>query len=492
MKNKLVDLKNLIKLVDNEPLSETYVRYLCGINKDREYRHSEILDINKLILNLKVDGEDLNNFIYSYIVPQLNKEFDLLKITDDKCINIELKNKQVSEEKIKKQLEQNVYYLKMLNKQTINLYTYVSETETLYKLVDNKLLQCDFSELSETLKGTKGIYVDLDSQFTPNKILVSPLNSPEKFLAKQYLLTENQKNIKNKIINYIISENDARFIGLTGGPGTGKTLLLYDIAVQLSEKYKVLLIHSGILCEGHNVLNANCKNIQILAAKELRERKIPNVDIIIVDESQRLYFGTLTDIEEHTINNNGICIFSYDNGQKLSKAEYERNTSDKIAELCKNSNFKLTNKIRTNKEIALFITCLCDLSKYRDEYVFNNVEIIYEPNKKIAVELAVELEKTKNYTFISYTASRVSNYLNYQKTDRNTHTVIGQEFDNVCMILNDWFYYDGSKLVGYEHPNPDYIFIQLLYQGLTRVRSKLAIIITEIEILQKVLQMFDK
>ena len=80
--------------------------------------------------------------------------------------------------------------------------------------------------------------------------------------------------------------------------------------------------------------------------------------------------------------------------------------------------------------------------------------------------------------------------MDYQKTDLNTHTVIGQEFEKVCMIIDDNFSYKGNKLVAKWHPNPDYLFEQLLYQGLTRVRSKLAIIITEKELLDKVLSMF--
>lgn len=60
------------------------------------------------------------------------------------------------------------------------------------------------------------------------------------------------------------------------------------------------------------------------------------------------------------------------------------------------------------------------------------------------------------------------------------------------MIIDDNFSYVENKLIGKTHPNPDYIFEKLLYQGLTRVRSKLAIIITEEETLNRILDMFTR
>jgi hypothetical protein len=62
----------------------------------------------------------------------------------------------------------------------------------------------------------------------------------------------------------------------------------------------------------------------------------------------------------------------------------------------------------------------------------------------------------------------------------DTHHVIGQEFDNVVMLMDDSFFYNENKvLCTRTHPNPDYLYKQLLFQGLTRVREKLAIIIVE-------------
>lgn len=42
MKNKLVSLIDMVKLSHNPELSEAYIRYLCGLNNEKQYRHQEI------------------------------------------------------------------------------------------------------------------------------------------------------------------------------------------------------------------------------------------------------------------------------------------------------------------------------------------------------------------------------------------------------------------------------------------------------------------
>lgn len=116
MKNKIVSLLDMIKLSENETLSESYVRYICGIAGERQYKHQEILDVKCLLDNICLPAEKATGFLFGYVVPQLNKEFDLLKITESTCLNIELKSSEVSAERIERQLRQNTHYLKLLNK----------------------------------------------------------------------------------------------------------------------------------------------------------------------------------------------------------------------------------------------------------------------------------------------------------------------------------------------------------------------------------------
>lgn len=490
MRNKNVSLSDIIKLSHNSVLSEPYIRYICGIGAEHQYRHQEIEDISALVKEISLPERMLSGFIYGYSVPQLNKEFDLVKITETTCLNIELKSSEIPDEKIKRQLLQNRHYLKLLNKSRLYLFTYFSSTNTVATLDDHdEIVRYDISALKSVWSSIESTAesVDLDQIFTPKNILVSPLNSTERFLNGDYLLTENQENIKKDALEYIATKSADRFIGITGGPGTGKTLLIYDIARELSHKYRILLVHSGILCDGHYELNRQLDSIKIISAKELRLREIKDVDIVVVDEAHRLYTETLEKVERWVKKAKTICIFSYDAGQMLSSSEKWRDTAGKIDVLCVKHIFKLTNKIRTNKELALFITCLRDLSKYRDEYSFPNVRIIFEPDKTKAVYLAESFEKS-GYTYISYTGSFYNHELDYQRGEHNTHNVIGQEFEGVCMLIDDNLYYaPNGKLCGKTHPNPDYLFEQLLYQGLTRVRSKIALIITSEIMLKSIL-----
>ena len=487
MKNKHVSLLDMIKLRDNEPLSKQYIQYLCGIS-EQAYRHQEILDIYSLINATLLQEAKYEGYIYGYVVPQLNKEFDLLKITSTSCVNIELKSQAVPPAQLKRQLQQNIHYLRLLNKSVLRSYIFISSSKTVYRLNrENDLIEVPLAELSSTMVALGDAKdIDLDMTFTLKNVLVSPLNSTDRFLHEDYLLTEHQGNIKKAVLEHIRTNTEGRFAGITGGPGTGKTLLIYDIARELAKTYSILMIHSGILCEGHQKLNDALTNIKIIAAKELRFREIRGVDIVIVDEAHRLYTDSYDKIVRWVKRAKTICLFSYDAGQTLSRSERMRATADSIDTLCAHNTYKLTNKIRTNKELALFITCLRDASKYRPEYSFPNVKLLYEPDKTNAVKRAKQLSK-EEYTYISFTPSLYNPNLNYQTSDYNTHNVIGQEFEGVCMVLDDNWFYSGDKLMARIHPNPDYLFTQLLYQGLTRVRSKLALIICSEAVFEKVL-----
>ena len=487
MKNKHVSLLDMVKLKDNEPLSNQYIQYLCGIS-EQSYRHQEILDIYNLVNTTLLQDAKYEGYIYGYVVPQLNKEFDLLKITSTSCVNIELKSQAVPPAQLKRQLQQNIHYLKLLNKSVLRSYIFISSSKTVYRLNrENDLIEVPLAELSSTMVALGDAEdIDLDMIFTLKNVLVSPLNSTDRFLHEDYLLTEHQANIKKAVLEHIKTNTDGRFAGITGGPGTGKTLLIYDIARELAKTYSILMVHSGILCEGHQKLNDALTNIKIIAAKELRFREIRGVDIVIVDEAHRLYTDSYDKIVRWVKRAKTICLFSYDAGQTLSRSERMRATADSIDTLCAHNTYKLTNKIRTNKELALFITCLRDASKYRPKYSFPNVKLLYEPDKTNAVKRAKQLSK-EEYTYISFTPSLYNPNLNYQTSDYNTHNVIGQEFEGVCMILDDNWFYSGDKLMARIHPNPDYLFTQLLYQGLTRVRSKLALIICSEAVFEKVL-----
>ena len=109
----------------------------------------EIDSLKKLSEHLK---EEMDNgtgvlFYYSFQIPKLGKEFDLLRISDEYVLNIELKSMEVPEDKIKNQLLQNRYYLALLGK-PVRSYTYVSDTDKLYRLSNTeKVIESDWGRL---------------------------------------------------------------------------------------------------------------------------------------------------------------------------------------------------------------------------------------------------------------------------------------------------------------------------------------------------------
>lgn len=174
-----------------------------------------------------------------------------------------------------------------------------------------------------------------------------------------------------------------------------------------------------------------------------------------------------------------VCIFSSDPGQILSNTEKQNDIVSKINAIPSNREFTLSEKIRTNKELHSFIVSMKNLKhRARTSMNYSSVDLNYASTTHEA-QTMLEYYRNKGYTFINYSKSNYkgSPYSIYQE-DFDTHHVIGQEFDSVVMLMDSSFYYDGNgALQGLPHPNPDYLYPNLFYQGVTRVRELLAIIV---------------
>lgn len=132
----------------------------------------------------------------------------------------------------------NKYYLKFTGK-LLYLFSYESETNTFYMLSDSDELVVsspqDFILIISKINSNHN--VDIDEIFDPSNYLVSPFNSTNRFLKKEYFLTNHQDKAKKEILNSIISE-EGLFVTITGGPGTGKTLFIYDLAREYASSNK--------------------------------------------------------------------------------------------------------------------------------------------------------------------------------------------------------------------------------------------------------------
>ena len=477
---------NLYILCEGLALSNIreYQKVLTNSYDKRKTRKDEMVILKSLVDELLANGaeiKDLGGFFYGFSIPQISKEFDLLKIyNDDVIINIELKSRAVELEKLEYQLKKNRYYLSHLNK-TVYSFTYVKDGfGSIYKYDGKEISHCSTKELLDILKReTSYVEREIEKLFKAKDYLISPINTPDVFIRGNYYLTGQQEVIKNKIIKGIKNHEKVLW-GIKGSAGTGKTLLLYDIAKTLSNDMKVCVIHSGILSKGHLELDSKLKKVDIFSAKVCNKVLMDQYDCILVDEAQRLHQDNFDCITSAFQEKKIYSIWAYDYFQVLSKKETCRNIPEQLNKINGFKEDVLSEKIRTNKEISSFIKNVINLSDRSRTYMnYESIEILYAENYDIAQTIVEYYTVQKGYQFISYTPSRhvvneIDGFVGYS----NTHHIIGQEFDNVIFSMdNNFRYTEDGHLQGRVHPNPDYIFYKLWYQGVSRAREKLCILV---------------
>lgn len=415
-------------------------------------------------------------FYVSYKIQHISKEFDLLRFGSNYILNVELKNSS-TEEKVKKQLIRNKYYLSHINK-IVHNFSFVVQTNTLYKLDGKSELEIvDFSLLTQLLTNQNLLKIDNpDTLFNPSDYLVSPFNSTDKFTNNQYFLTGQQELIRSNVLQ-IISKSISAFISITGGPGTGKTLLIYDIVKWIRAKKRTLIVHCGNLNEGHNRLIQ--LGWQITPIKNFRNYDLANFDLVVVDETQRIYANQFDKLIVDAAASNTVCIFSYDRQQTLSSKEARANIEGRINSVGGISKFKLSDKIRTNKEIAGFIKLLFN-NQRNDISLSNcgNVDFDYFTDIT-TVKNYIRLISSDGWEVLKLTPSLhvTEHHESYSDIfSKNSHTVIGQEFDNVAVVIDEYFSYDSSGALIYQS-NTYYDSVKMLFQNITRTRKKLKLII---------------
>ncbi len=437
--------------------------------------------------------EVLDCYFWGYTIPQISKEFDLLRFGKNNIVNIELKSENTGV-KIYKQLIKNYYYLDFLKKE-INCYTYVSSENKLYGLDRDKMLcTVSFGELYGILNNQKVIAIDdIDKLFKPSNYLVSPFNSTDEFMGSKYFLTSRQDEIKQDCINRI-EKKGTTFISICGKAGTGKSLLTFDIAKEfMVRKQKILIIHCGMLNEGHHKLN-NDYGWNIIAVKSMRPNDFSAYDLIIIDECQRIYPSQLENVINQIKAIKSNCIFSYDNQQCLRQWEINNDISKLILDKTSSVFFELTEKIRTNKEIASFIIALFNKSKTIEKFVRQNVELSYFDSAKDAKKF-IKLLGGYGWKIINYTPSNRDThpYDEYKILyENNAHEVIGQEFDKVVAVIDHSYVYNGNNLDVKYSKSPYYHPVKMLFQIMTRTRIKLhVVVINNEEILARCTSILD-
>ncbi|RIN27740.1 ATP-binding protein [Staphylococcus succinus] len=471
--------------------------FLAIFREDKEYlkeyynikkfpmKNDEITGLHELHECLDFNYSETEGFFISYNVPHIGHEIDMLKVNDDSILNIELKrelNKDDGLEKMNKQQNYNYFYLKTLNKK-VHIITFVSKSKEFYYY--NQENQTSIKVERDFVKNIfidfsiKNHHLDIDHLFEPSKFLISPFNDTDRFLEGDYYLTDQQNTFKKDILR---KNKDISII--EGRAGTGKSLLLYDIAKEKIQESKVLIINCAQLNGGHKELNGN--NWNIIPTKSSEHYGYYNeLDYIFIDEAHRFRPHQLKKVLKMAKTYKLKLIASIDQEQYMDNIE---KTYDNLTTLKNNNDhthINLKAKIRTNPEIALFIKSLMNL-RYKENINYKNIstEYLSEGNEW---EKYIEKLNNNGWKYLSFTPSR--NLIPYHKYcyedyEFNSHKVIGQEFDKVVIILDKSFVYIDNNLSFFSddfYYNPR----QMLFQNLTRARKQIKIVVTDNLILFK-------
>ena len=128
-----------------------------------DIKNNEVDDLKQLVIKMYEVLQYVNifnDFYVGYKIQHISKEFDLLRFGANYILNIELK-KRSTEDKVKKQLLRNKYYLSHINN-VVHNFSYVVETNTLYKLsMANELEVVEFDLLTQLLTNQNLLKIEI-------------------------------------------------------------------------------------------------------------------------------------------------------------------------------------------------------------------------------------------------------------------------------------------------------------------------------------------
>lgn len=446
-------------------------RQLSGREHFLRLREWELDSMRSLVKQLELHMQKVSalRFFYSFQIPRLGKEFDLIQIKDEHIVNIELKSGAVSDEMIKKQLIQNRYYLSVLTR-PIYSYTYISSENRLVRLTNHDhIVEADWESLCDILgRDSRDYQGDIEELFRAEYYLISPLTDPVKFLNKEYFLTSQQRDIRRQILRKIRAEHSGYFL-FTGLPGTGKTLLLYDIAMELSNRRKVCMIHCSEAGKKWEILHERLHRIDFLSDSRLLDDGkdiFAEYSAVLVDEAHLLSVEKLRFILKCA--GDRPVIFSSDSEDMISPYELDRGNLHVIEGLPGIQIFRLTNRIRTNAELSSFIQNIMHIPAGRRLKEYPHIEVVYANDDGEAANL-LEDYRARGYW---YKADGGNSY-----GSRNAEPSGG--VDSLVVVMDDHYYYDEEGyLRSLEAKDRANVFnVRSLFHYLNQAKEILAIVV---------------
>ena len=144
-------------------------------------------------------------------------------------------------------------------------------------------------------------------------------------------------------------------------------------------------------------------------------------------------------------------------------------------------------------EIHTFIRKLrylgCKVDKTFD---YDDISVNYAGSVSEAREM-IRYYRAQGYVFIDSRADRSDGvFADYQENFISGH-IAGREYEKAVILMDDSFSYDShGHLCGIPVPDPDNMYPNIFYQGITRVRENLALVIMDApELLRSILSIID-
>ena len=300
----------------------------------------------------------------------------------------------------------------------------------------------------------------------------------ERFLKKEYFLTSQQRDIERQILKRIRGERGGYF-WFSGLPGTGKTLLLYDIAMKLSVRQRVCIIHCGEAGKEWKILHERLRRIDFLADTQLDgTTDLGCYSSILVDEAHLLSLEKLSVLL--TWSEHRPVIFSSDSEDVISPEEMDRSIVESLGNLPEIQKFHLTNRIRTNAELSSFIQNMMHLPEKRSPRWYPHIAVVYANNDR-----------------------EVENFLNdfagqgYQQRIPEGSGQLGiqavRDAEKIVVLLDEQYYYDEKGYLRSRCSAEKYSSVRKLFHLLNQAKESLALVVREnmavYEVMMEILQM---
>lgn len=260
-------------------------------------RMQELTGITRLVAHFPAGLPSWQAVYVDYAVPPISKEFDMLFINaEGHIINIELKSDvHYDIKKIHKQLRNNRYYLTQVS-QHVDLFTYNSDLDRIYHLIDQDTLDVidlqdkrwQTSVFYQAVMGFNSVAVaDLDDVLRVGDYLVSPFTQLARFLKGQYLLMQPQQQLQAELL----ATPTPGIYAVKAATSVGQTLMIYDTVKILREQGQVLLVHIGSLKSAQATLRRQ-HGWHILPErqffKKLKRQRLQPYDVVIITDAQKL------------------------------------------------------------------------------------------------------------------------------------------------------------------------------------------------------------